>query len=152
MPNRLRIVLAALLVLPALAIACSGGESSDEDFVAELCEASTKLSTDLGAAVKQASAETDPSKSVEALIPPLDAFLKAFNDASPPKDLKEWHDDASAQIEAAIAKFKAEKTLASLEGFGDSPVPDPPAEEKQRLRDAAGEVDGCTGVAFLKPG
>jgi hypothetical protein len=50
-----------------------------------------------------------------------------------------------------VDKFKEEKTLASLEGFGDSPVPDPPAEAKARLRDAGKDVEICDGVAFLKP-
>jgi hypothetical protein len=48
-------------------------------------------------------------------------------------------------------KFKEAKTLASLEGFGDSPVPNPPAADKQRLREAARNVDECDSVAFLKP-
>lgn len=152
MPNRVRIALLGLLVLPVAMAACGGGgDASDEAFVAQLCNATTQLKTDFTAAVKDASGQTDSGKAVERLIPPLEAFAKAFDDADPPKDLKDWHSAASKQLDAAVAKFKTEKTLASLEGFGDSPVPDPPADAKTRLRAAAENVDECDGVAFLKP-
>ena len=132
--------------------ACGGGGSStDEEFVTELCDATVQLKTDFAAAVKDASGQTDSGKAVERLIPPLEAFVKAFDDAKPPKDLKEWHSAATDQLQAAVEKFKTEKTLASLEGFGDSPVPDPPADAKQRLRAAAENITACEGVAFLKP-
>jgi hypothetical protein len=151
MMKRRRVALGAFLLAPALMIGCGGGDSSDEEFVTELCDAVVRLNTDFEAAVKDASAETDPAKAVERLVPPVEEFVDAFDDADPPEDLKEWHDASVAQLEAAVVKFKEAKTLASLEGFGDSPVPNPPAADKQRLREAARNVDECDSVAFLKP-
>ncbi len=152
MSNRVRIALASMLMVPMVMSACrGGGESSDEDFVAELCQAVVRLNTDFEAAIKSASTETDPAKAVEKLIPPVEKFVDAFDDADPPKDLKDWHDSAVTRLEAAVAKFKKAKTLASLEGFGDSPVPNPAPAEKNRLREAAQNVTECDGVAFLKP-
>ncbi len=152
MVPKLRLALLGLFILPATLSACGGGGSStDEEFVTELCSATAKLNTDFAAAVKDASGQTDSAKAVERLVPPLEAFVKAFDDAKPPKDLKDWHSAASKQLDSAVEKFKTEKTLASLEGFGDSPVPDPPADAKQRLRTAAENIKACDGVAFLKP-
>lgn len=152
MSNRVRIALAGMLVVPMVMAACSGGgETSDEDFVAELCQAVVHLNTGFESAVKSASTETDPAKAVEKLIPPIEEFVEAFDDAEPPKDLKDWHDSAVTRLDAAVAKFKEAKTLASLEGFGDSPVPDPAPADKQRLREAAQNVKECDGIAFLKP-
>jgi hypothetical protein len=137
-----------IAVLPA----CSGDKAgTDDEFVQELCDATKTLDQQFAAAVAQSSQETDPAKAVEALATPLDEFVKAFDDANPPEDLEDWHDAATKQLRTAVDKFKEEKTLASLEGFGDSPVPDPPAEAKARLRDAGKDVEGCDGVAFLKP-
>ncbi len=142
-----------LLALAGFAGAACGVDDpgTDGDFVLELCDATKALEADFATAVSAASEQTDPAKAVEALAPPLDTFVAAFEDAKPPEDLEEWHKTAAKQLRASVDKFKAEKTLASLEGFGDSPVPDPPAEAKQRLREAAEDVDGCEGVAFLKP-
>ncbi|MGE0601799.1 MAG: hypothetical protein AB7J35_20655 [Dehalococcoidia bacterium] len=152
MLRRARFSLVALMALPLVVSACGGGgDGSDKEFVTDLCDATTQLKTDFAAAVKDASGQTDSGKAVDRLIPPLEAFVKAFDDAKPPKDLKEWHNAASDQLAAAVEKFKTEKTLASLEGFGDSPVPDPPADAKARLREVAQNIDACDGVAFLKP-
>ena len=142
----------ALLVVSLGFAACSGGDpATDEDFVQELCEATSQLDQQFAAAVAKASEQTDPNKAVEALVGPLEEFVRAFEDADPPKDLEDWHHSASKQLEDAVAKFKKEKALASLEGFGDSPVPDPPADAKARLREAGKKVAACDGVAFLKP-
>ncbi|MGE3073806.1 MAG: hypothetical protein AB7N24_06905 [Dehalococcoidia bacterium] len=147
-----RIACLAFIALPLAVAGCGGGgDGSDEQFVTDLCNATTRLKADFADAVKEASGQTDSTRAVDSLIPPLEAFVKAFEDAKPPKDLKDWHSAASDQLDAAVQKFRTEKTLASLEGFGDSPVPDPPADAKARLREVAQNVDACDGVAFLKP-
>lgn len=152
MPKRATLLLSASLAIPFVS-ACFGGDGSgsDESFVRALCEAQTELRDGIDEALAAASSQTDPQKTIDLLIPPLEGYVDAFEDASPPDDLKAWHDASADQLEAAVERFKQERTLASLEGFGDSPVPDPPAVQKQRLRQAATGVEECTGVAFLKP-
>lgn|GEM_PF-4729254 len=146
----------ACVALIALALAggaaCGDDEpATDRDFVAELCAATRTLEERLAPAIAAASEETDPARALEALVGPLEEFVDAFREADPPEDLEEWHRDAGRELEEAVEHFKDEKSLAALEGFGDSPVPDPPAEAKARLRSAARDVEECDGVAFLKP-
>jgi hypothetical protein len=145
------LVTTAILTAPLLASCFGGGSGSDESFVRSLCKAQTELRQGVDAAIAGAATQTDPRRTVELLIPPVEAYVKAFRDAKPADDMKEWHSSASSQLQAAVDRFKSERTLASLEGFGDSPVPDPPAVQKQRLREAARNVEECNGVAFLKP-
>jgi len=142
---------ATLVAVPVLFVACSDDEPSDENFVTQLCEASAELRTDLEAAIQAASTQTDSGKAVGLLVEPLEKFVKAFKDSDPPDDLDEWHDEASDRLQATVDAFKREQSLSALVGFSDSPIPDPPAEAKQRLRDAAEDVVACDGVAFLKP-
>ncbi len=146
-----------LLAISALAavslVACSAdGEASDEDFVRSLCEASSDLRTGVEDAVAGAASSTNPNAAVEALSEPIDDFASAFKDLDAPDDWKDWHGQASDEIGAAAKTFRESKDLADLEGFGDSPVPDPPADAKARLRGVAEDIEECTGVTFLRPG
>ncbi len=152
MPRIAVLALSALLV-PVLAFAGCGEDDpgTDAEFVTQLCEAKRDLDASLATAIQEASSQTDAAAALEELVEPLEDFVEAFKDASPPEDLEDWHGEAGDEMAAAVERFKDEKTLASLEGFGDSPVPDPPAEAKQRLRSAAEDIEACDGVAFLKP-
>ena len=152
MQKRALLAISVTFAIPAFAGCLGGGGSGDdESFVRALCEAQTELSDGIDEAVAAAGSQTDPQKTIDLLIPPLEDYVGAFQDAKPADDMKEWHSAAGQQLEAAVERFKDERTLASLEGFGDSPVPDPPAVQKQRLRAAAIDVEECAGVAFLKP-
>lgn len=145
-----RLALIAFLVVPA-ASACGSDDGNDEDFVRGLCEASSELRTGVEKAVKDGAASTDPGKGVELMVAPIDTFVEAFADLKPPKDLKDWHKDATKQLEASAATFRTEKRLTALAGFNDSPVPDPPAAAKTRIQAAAKDVPECDGVAYFKP-
>ena len=151
MSRKLGIAAAAVLLLVPLT-ACSGDDSgNDEDFVKGLCEASTGLRDGVEEALGNARTSTDPNAAAQALVEPIEEFVDAFKDLNPPEDLEEWHDTASGQLEQAASNFREKKDLAALEGFADSPVPDPPAAAKSRLRVAAEDVQECNGVTFLKP-
>lgn len=145
------LVVTAGLVAPAAAGCSGGGDGNDEDFVRGLCEASSALRAGVEKAVKDGAASTDPGKSVALMVAPVDAFVEAFGDLDPPKDLKSWHKDATKQLEQTADTFRNEKKLTALASFNDSPVPDPPAEAKARLQAAAKEIQECQGVVFLKP-
>ena len=144
-------VLMTVLVAPAAVSCGGGGDGNDEDFVTGLCEASSALRAGVEKAVKDGASSTEPGKAVELMVAPVDAFVKAFGDLNPPKDLKTWHKDATRQLETTADTFRSEKKLTALEAFNDSPVPDPPAEAKVRLQTVAKEIPACQGVAFLKP-
>ena len=149
-------ILAGFFGLSILAVssfaACSGdGDGNDEDFVRGLCEASTELRNGVEQAIKNSSSSTDPNKAVESLAEPVDEFADDFDDLDPPEDLKDWHDDASEKLSAVAKDFRERKDIAALEGFNDSPVPDPPSAQKARLREAAEDIQQCNGVTFFKP-
>jgi hypothetical protein len=132
--------------------ACSGeDDGNDEDFVRGLCEASTELRNGVEQAIKDSSSSTDPNKAVESLAEPVDEFADDFGDLDPPQDLVDWHDDASDTLTAVAKDFRERKDIAALEGFNDSPVPDPPSAAKARLREAAEDIQECNGVTFFKP-
>lgn len=147
--------LLAVSVLAAIASAifpsCGGDSGNDEEFVTDLCVAATDLRTGLEKAVKDAASSTEPNKAVEIIAVPIDVFVKSFSEADPPGDLKDWHDAASNELKRKAQELHDSKSLSSLKGFEDSPVPDPPTAQKQRLRDAAADIRECNGVVFLKP-
>lgn len=151
MRNRYHLGAGLLFVFPAIAAACGSDGASDESFAADLCKATSQFQASAEAAIKDASSQTDASKAIERLIPPLEAFVEAFKDADPPEDLDAWHDDAAKQLQASLEKFKSEKTLASLTGFNESARPEPPADARARLLAAAETVEECEGVTFLGP-
>jgi hypothetical protein len=148
---RIPALLSVTAVLASMFVSCGSDNGNDKDFVKGLCEASSELRTGVEQAVKTGATSTDPGKSVELLVGPVDAFVKAFGDLKPPKDLKSWHKDATAQLEKTAETFRNEKKLTALATFNDSPVPDPPADAKARLQNVAKDVPECNGVAFFKP-
>ena len=76
------VVLMAAVVAPA-AVGCGdGGDGNDKDFVTGLCEASSALRAGVEKAVKDGASSTAPGKTVELMVAPVDAFVKAFGDLS----------------------------------------------------------------------
>lgn len=148
-----KFALTAAVALAAVSLAaCSGDDDgSDEEFVRDLCQASTELRNGIKEALENASTSTSPNAAAEALVKPLGVFVEAFDDLNPPKDLDDWHDSASDELEKTFEDFRTKKNLAALTGFADSPVPDPPVDAKSRLRAAAQDVPECSGVAFFRP-
>ncbi len=144
------VVLFVAMVAP-MASACGNDDGNDRDFVTGLCEASSDLRSGVEKAVRDGATSTETGKAVELMVAPVDAFVKAFGELKPPKDLKSWHKDATNQLEQTAENFRIEKKLTALASFNDSPVPDPPADAKARLQTVAKDIPECNGVAFLKP-
>ncbi|MEO8540483.1 MAG: hypothetical protein ABI577_12150 [bacterium] len=138
-------------VIGANFAACGNDAGNDEGFVRGLCEASSALRAGIQQAGKDGATSTEPGKAVDLMVAPVDAFVKSFGDLNPPKDLNDWHSDATKQLKQTADTFRAEKKLTVLASFNDSPVPDPPAAAKARLQTVATGVSECNGVAFLKP-
>lgn len=151
MKSKLGIFLALGVIAASSLVACGSDGGNDDDFVRGLCEASSALRTGVEKAVKDGATSTDPNKVVELLAVPVDAFVKAFDDLNPPKDLKDWHEEATSQLRQTAETFRTEKKLTALATFNDSPVPNPPDAARARLETAAADIPECAGVAFLKP-
>ncbi|MEO6397658.1 MAG: hypothetical protein ABIP13_04250 [Tepidiformaceae bacterium] len=149
----MKLLLFAPFALLLTTLSACGGDSdgSYESFSRDLCKASSGLQAGIQKAVKDASTNSDPNKAIETIADPIDAFVKAFDNGDPPKNLKAWHAQSAKDLKQAAETFRKQKDFTALSGFGDSPVPDPPSSEKQKLRDAAKNLTECDGVVFLKP-
>ena len=136
--------LAWLLLAPAMLAmvfaACGGGDDddggggggtgSDEAFVASICKSFNTFSTDLDKVMKDASSLTDEKAAAKKFAEPFDKLATNFANAKPPKDLKDWHSDASKVLKDA-AKAMKDGDLAALENLDD--LPDTPSGASDRL-------------------
>lgn len=125
----------------------SGATGSDEKFVADICKAGSKFSKDLDAATKDIATLTDPKKVAEKLSGPFDDFANSFSKAKPPKDLVDWHKDASSKLKDAASALK-KGDLESDIFTQDSPFPDPPKDAADRLSKIADKDKDCADANF----
>lgn len=125
----------------------SGATGSDEAFVASICKAGVTFSKDLDKVTKDLASLTDPKKAATALAGPFEDFSNAFIKAKPPKDLKDWHSDASAKLKEAVKALKS-GDLESDIFTQDAPFPDPPKEAAARLTKVAEKNDDCKEADF----
>ncbi len=124
----------------------SGGTGSDEKFVADICKAGAQFSKDLEKASANLGNASDPKKAAEALADPFEDFAKAFDKAKPPKDLKDWHDQASKKLNEAVAALKKGDLESDI--FTGEPFPDPPKEASDRLTKIAENNKDCKDADF----
>lgn len=151
--------LAWLLLAPAMLTmvfaACGGGDDddggggggtgSDEAFVASICKSFNTFSTDLDKVMKDASSLTDEKAAAKKFAEPFDKLATNFANAKPPKDLKDWHSDASKVLKDA-AKAMKDGDLAALENLDD--LPDPPSGASDRLEKIAKDNKDCQAADF----
>lgn len=123
-----------------------GATGSDEKFVADICKAGAKFSKDLESVSSNISS-TDPKEIAAKFAKPFEDFSNAFSKARPPKDLADWHKDASAKLKDAVAQLKKGDAES---GFfaGDEPFPDPPKNAADRLEKIAGKNKDCQDADF----
>jgi len=127
----------------------SGATGSDEAFVKDLCAAAGRMAADIKKASSAPAAKSDdPSKAFEQIFTsmagPIDQFAKDFAKAKPPKDLAQWHADASKQLSAVAKALKDGKfDDPSLTSLDNSPMPDMPKDIEARLDKLAKNADGC---------
>jgi hypothetical protein len=120
----------------------SGGTGSDEQFVADICKAGAKFSTDIQAVLAAAASLSDPAKAAQKMAVPFQDFSDAFAKAKPPSDLKDWHNTASAKLKDAAAALK-KGDLESDIFTQDSPIPDLPQSAQDRLQKIADNNKDC---------
>ncbi len=125
----------------------SGATGSDEKFVADICKAGAQFSKDLEKATADLASVTDPKKAAEKLADPFEDFANAFQKAKPPKDLKDWHSDASDKLDDAVAALKKGDLEADI-FTQDEPFPDPPKDAADRLSKIADNNKDCQDADF----
>ena len=123
----------------------SGGTGSDETYVAQICAASLKFNNALEAATKNMKPEDLSSADAVAkiLAGPFDDYLKALAKATPPKDVKPYHDGVIKAFKDAQEKLKKDPNALS----GLNP-PDPPQATKDRLDKVAAKNKDCVAAGF----
>ena len=90
---------------------------------------------------------TDEDKAIEAMVKPFENFANAIDDANPPKDLKDWHDQTVETLDDVVKKLK-DGDVEALSSFGDSPLPEPPADASERLQKIADKNKDCQDADF----
>ena len=122
----------------------SGGTGTDEKYVASICKAGAEFATAMEKLSKDLASEKDLEKAAEKAAEPFEDFAKAFAKANPPKDLKEWHDDASDALDKAVKGLKD----GNFDALGDELMPDPPKDISDRLTKVADKNKDCQDADF----
>jgi hypothetical protein len=123
-----------------------GGTGSDEDFVDDLCKAGANFAKDLDKIGEDLNEETDPEKISDAISEPFEDFANAFKKLNPPRDLKDWHDDASNSLDDVVESLKGGNLDAGA--LGEDPFPEMPKEAEERLTKLAEENEDCQDSDF----
>lgn len=125
----------------------SGGTGSDEKFVSDICKAGANFSESITKLLSDPSKLSDESAAAKAMAEPMSDFANAFAKAKPPKDLKEWHDDASDKLKEAADALKKGDMNADI-FTQDEPFPDPPKDAADRLSKIADGNKDCQEADF----
>ncbi len=156
-----------LLLIPAMfaafvltAVACGGsdgGDGSDEGYVKAVCKAANKFEAALDDAEEDAE-ETmeDPDNVAKALeevmklmSKPFSDFADAMDDANPPADVKDTHDQMVTAIKS-MAKQLEDGDLAALEEQSDALEDFEPSQSiKDRLSAVAADTSECKDSDFF---
>jgi hypothetical protein len=126
----------------------SGGTGSDETYVAQVCAASLKFSKALDAAMAKLSpSDLAGDALTKALTGPLDDYVKDLAKATPPKDVKPYHDEIVKTFKNAIDQIKKDPASAET-AFDTSNLPEPPQAVKDRLDKLAKANKDCIASDF----
>jgi len=124
-----------------------GGTGSDEDYVADICDAMLGFQEDLEDLFKDPSKLADEEDAAKALAEPLSDLAGAFKKMKPPSDLKDWHKDASDALSEAADELKDGNLEADIL-TQDQPFPDPPKDAADRLAKIAEDNEDCQAADF----
>jgi len=138
-----------LLIAPALLamlFAGCGGDgtdgSADEAYVASICKAFHQLNTDIEKV--DASKIKEPAEAAKQFGDAFETLARSFSDATPPKDLEDWHADATKVLSDA-AKGLKNGDISALRDMVN--LPDPPGAA-DRLEKYAKENKDCQAGQF----
>lgn len=134
----------------SLLAACGGGDGggngNDEDYVAAICNAGKDFSDDLFAALGDIDPDASEEEAIEAFIEPFENFANAVEDANPPSDLSDWHNDTVDTLNELVEQIK-DGDLDALES-DDDPFGEPPAGAQERLQAIAEDNEDCIEANF----
>ncbi len=122
-----------------------GGTGSDEKYVADICSAFKKMSDSLTKVTSDPSKFSDPKQVITQFSKPFEQLAKDFANANPPKDLKEWHKEASKTLNQGSAAIK-KGDFEALQSLGE--LPDPPKGADERLSKIADKNKDCQDGNF----
>lgn len=156
---RLRAMFApALAGLLVVGVACgdddggSGGPTgpeADERYLQQLCTGFDQFTESFLEAVTNLDAESSDEQVQEALDEPIDNLVRMMEDAEPPADIREYHEDSLEQLK----KMQEEIRDGNLDALSDQDaevVPEPPADVRERLMAAAQNIEECEGLNLFE--
>ena len=120
---------------------------SEEKYVGSICKATLNFTKALEKINPADFADED--KVFEVLEEPYEDFVNDLEDAKPPKEMKEYHEQALKQLKAGLKAIK-DKDQTAIEAAFSADFPEPPANVEARMQKAAADNKDCTeaGVTF----
>lgn len=157
MPGKLLSAFAGTLAIGALVLTGCGGDDdggggsalggSDERYVADICAAGLQFQEDLLEAIGEHG--EDEERFAEALAEQFERLAKAFSDARPPNDIREWHESTTSQLDEFASQLKAGRDLDAIgEELDDSLLTSPPEDAAARLQTIAANNSDCEAAGF----
>lgn len=123
----------------------AAGSGTDEQYLKDLCTAARALAD---ANKKESVAAKTFNELAGKMAGPYENYAKAFAAASPPPDLKQWHDASVAKINAAVAVLSKDKNSKALDGVAEAPYSEFPDPAKGRLAALAPTMKQCNNLTF----
>lgn len=120
----------------------SGDSGADEAYVAAICKAFSQLNSDIDKV--DVSNIKDPKDAAKQFGAAFETLATTFSDATPPRDLKDWHADATRVLTDA-AKAMKDGDISALRDMVNLPEPPGPAG---RLEKYARENKDCQEAEF----
>ena len=125
------------------------GPEADERYVQQLCTGFGDFTTSFLDAIADLDAESSDDAIKDALEEPIDNLVKVMEDADPPADAREYHDESLKQIRAMQEEIRA-GNIEALTNQDAEVVPEPPADVRERLTAAAANIEDCQGLAIFE--
>lgn len=152
--TRLRVLFApAVAALLFAGVACGddddgggpAGPEADEQYVRQLCIGFEEFTQSFLDAISNLDADSSDEEVQEALEEPIAALVRTMEEADPPGDVRDYHEDSLEQIRRMQEQIR-EGNLDALTEQEDGVVPEPPADVQERLTEAATRVEECQGI------
>lgn len=143
--------IAPFAIAAPLIAACGGGDGgggtgNDEDYVSAICKAAAQFQEELFDAFGDIDLDASEEEQIQAFAEPFENFANAIEDANPPSDLSDWHNDTVDAINEIVDQIK-DGNVDALESNED-PIGEPPGDAAERLQAIAAENEDCLAADF----
>ncbi len=124
-----------------------GGDGTDEGYVAALCEAFAQLQTDITDIVEDPdNADASEEDAVDLFLGPLEDYVENLDNANPPGDVEQYHDQLVDSAREAVDRVREE---GNLDAFTELEDPEePPQDIQDRLQAVADSNQDCIDAGF----